>query len=489
MKRIQRPDGSWYGSWGVCFTYAAWFGVAGLAEMGERDGTSDAVTRALAFLYAKQRDDGGWGESYLSSSMKEYHHADESQVVNTAWAMMAILDGTQGVADSEAKARPLLAKAAAFLVRSQEASGDWPQQLISGVFNHNCMITYANYRNIFPIWALGEYRARYLGAGERGRRRWGRRVVGELFVATHPVSSYADGSTQTNDSSSAVTWPSARRSGMRASCTRAARPTTPARAAPRAHERLAARQRRSSGASSADGGSASPAVVGGQLGHRRAPRTGRATAQIRRARSRAEHAHAPALEQRLVPRLPSARRAATASTAARARGSAPPRRARSGCGAPAARSAPSSAAKSATASSAIDDNCARYHRRGAGGRIDLWPPRRDASTSASLRRRGGTCTLAAGGAVAAAEWRRARPRGRGSRARHGAVAQSGAVLPNFRGMFCLRRNYPTRWPRRRRAVPASRRSRRCFPAWSRATWPGGKRCGGLRRTRCVRRRA
>ena len=24
--REQRPDGSWYGSWGVCFTYAAWFG-------------------------------------------------------------------------------------------------------------------------------------------------------------------------------------------------------------------------------------------------------------------------------------------------------------------------------------------------------------------------------------------------------------------------------------------------------------------------------
>ena len=22
----QRADGSWYGSWGVCFTYAAWFG-------------------------------------------------------------------------------------------------------------------------------------------------------------------------------------------------------------------------------------------------------------------------------------------------------------------------------------------------------------------------------------------------------------------------------------------------------------------------------
>lgn len=43
-------------------------------------------------------------------------------------------------------------------MRSQCESGDWPQQHISGVFNRNCMITYANYRNIFPIWALGLYR-------------------------------------------------------------------------------------------------------------------------------------------------------------------------------------------------------------------------------------------------------------------------------------------------------------------------------------------
>jgi squalene cyclase len=28
---IQRPDGSWYGSWGVCFTYGTWFGVEALA--------------------------------------------------------------------------------------------------------------------------------------------------------------------------------------------------------------------------------------------------------------------------------------------------------------------------------------------------------------------------------------------------------------------------------------------------------------------------
>ena len=26
IRKEQRPDGSWYASWGVCFTYGAWFG-------------------------------------------------------------------------------------------------------------------------------------------------------------------------------------------------------------------------------------------------------------------------------------------------------------------------------------------------------------------------------------------------------------------------------------------------------------------------------
>jgi squalene cyclase len=27
IRAIQRPDGSWYGSWGICFTYGTWFGI------------------------------------------------------------------------------------------------------------------------------------------------------------------------------------------------------------------------------------------------------------------------------------------------------------------------------------------------------------------------------------------------------------------------------------------------------------------------------
>ncbi|KAE9599566.1 hypothetical protein Lal_00008508 [Lupinus albus] len=51
---------------------------------------------------------------------------------------------------------------AVFFINSQMENGDFPQQEIMGVFNKNCMITYVAYRNIFPIWALGEYRCRVL---------------------------------------------------------------------------------------------------------------------------------------------------------------------------------------------------------------------------------------------------------------------------------------------------------------------------------------
>lgn len=63
---IQRKDGSWYGSWGVCFTYGAWFGCEALAALGHTYITCEQLRRACSFLLSKQRKDGGWGESYLS---------------------------------------------------------------------------------------------------------------------------------------------------------------------------------------------------------------------------------------------------------------------------------------------------------------------------------------------------------------------------------------------------------------------------------------
>ncbi|CAM4918016.1 unnamed protein product [Rotaria socialis] len=154
IKNSQRIDGSWYGSWAVCFTYGTWFAIEALVTAGEST-KSKIINESVKFLLSKQNLDGGWGESYLSCVYKSYiscvyksyiHH-EQSQVVNTAWTVLSLMSAK---ADSIA-----IQKGIRFIINKQCSNGDWNQQGISGVFNGNCMISYTNYRNIFPIWALG----------------------------------------------------------------------------------------------------------------------------------------------------------------------------------------------------------------------------------------------------------------------------------------------------------------------------------------------
>ena len=149
IKSEQREDGSWYGSWAICFTYGTWFAVEGLITLGESP-QSTIIKKAIQFLLSKQNVDGGWGESFLSCVHKCYIPHQQSQIVNTSWAILTLI---KAQADSRS-----IEKGIQYLLNEQLINGDWKQQSISGVFNGNCMISYSNYRNIFPIWALGRYR-------------------------------------------------------------------------------------------------------------------------------------------------------------------------------------------------------------------------------------------------------------------------------------------------------------------------------------------
>lgn len=63
----QKPEGGWFGSWGICFTYATMFALESLSLVGETYENSQSVRRACDYLVSKQREDGGWGESYKVS--------------------------------------------------------------------------------------------------------------------------------------------------------------------------------------------------------------------------------------------------------------------------------------------------------------------------------------------------------------------------------------------------------------------------------------
>ncbi|MBL0309033.1 MAG: terpene cyclase/mutase family protein [Bacteroidetes bacterium] len=153
----QRADGSWYGSWAVCFTYGIWFAIDALQHVqyaSDKSKVKTAMDKACAFLLSKQNTDGGWGENFESCVQKEYIPHEQSQVVNTAWALLSLM-----AADYPDKT--VIEKGIQFLLSRQQPTGDWEQESISGVFNHNCMISYTSYRNVFPIWALGRYLKKY----------------------------------------------------------------------------------------------------------------------------------------------------------------------------------------------------------------------------------------------------------------------------------------------------------------------------------------
>jgi lanosterol synthase len=73
IRRAQHPDGSWYGSWGICFTYASMFALESLASVGEYYENSEYSRKGCEFLLSKQRADGGWCESYKVHAFPLHH--------------------------------------------------------------------------------------------------------------------------------------------------------------------------------------------------------------------------------------------------------------------------------------------------------------------------------------------------------------------------------------------------------------------------------
>jgi lanosterol synthase len=154
IKGAQERDGSWYGSWGICYTYAAMFALEAFNTVDANYSNSEHVKKGCDFLVIRQREDGGWSESMKGSETHSYIETEQSLVVQTAWALIGLI-----LADYPD--RKVIDKGIKLLVSRQKKTGEWEYEDMEGVFNHSCAIEYPNYRFLFPIKALGLYSQKY----------------------------------------------------------------------------------------------------------------------------------------------------------------------------------------------------------------------------------------------------------------------------------------------------------------------------------------
>ena len=152
LLREQEKDGSWFGRWGTNYIYGTWSALVAL-NAANVDRNSPAVRKAVEWLLAKQRSDGGWGEdgrSYWSDQPRG--EAKESTASQTAWAVLGLM------AAGEVK-HPAVERGIAYLLARQNDAGLWDEELYTAVgFPRVFYLRYHGYRAFFPLWALARYR-------------------------------------------------------------------------------------------------------------------------------------------------------------------------------------------------------------------------------------------------------------------------------------------------------------------------------------------
>jgi squalene-hopene/tetraprenyl-beta-curcumene cyclase len=152
LLREQEADGSWFGRWGTNYIYGTWSALCALNISGAERHAS-AIRRAVEWLLARQRSDGGWGEdgaSYWRDAPRG--EGKESTASQTAWALLALMAAGE-------HRRPAVARGIQYLLATQRPHGLWDEPWYTAVgFPRVFYLRYHGYRAYFPLWALARYR-------------------------------------------------------------------------------------------------------------------------------------------------------------------------------------------------------------------------------------------------------------------------------------------------------------------------------------------
>jgi len=152
LKRMQHPEGSWHGRWGLNYIYGAWSVLCALNAAGVEHG-DPVMRKAAAWLIAIQNYDGGWGEDGTSYKLdyRGYEPAP-STASQTAWALLGLM-ATGDVHD------PAVGRGVEYLQHNQGSDGFWQEERYTATgFPRVFYLRYHGYPKFFPLWALARYR-------------------------------------------------------------------------------------------------------------------------------------------------------------------------------------------------------------------------------------------------------------------------------------------------------------------------------------------
>jgi squalene-hopene/tetraprenyl-beta-curcumene cyclase len=151
LRREQEEDGSWFGRWGTNYIYGTWSALSAFNAAGE-DPRAPHIRRAVKWLEAAQRPDGGWGEDCATYWRHRRGEAKAGTPSQTAWAVLGLM--AAGEVRSDAVHRGI-----EFLLTAPRDGGKWEERFYNAVgFPRVFYLSYHGYSAYFALWALARYR-------------------------------------------------------------------------------------------------------------------------------------------------------------------------------------------------------------------------------------------------------------------------------------------------------------------------------------------
>lgn len=150
----QKPEGCWFGRWGVNYIYGTSGVLAALSLIAPQAYRTN-IEQGAAWLVSCQNPDGGWGETCWSYNDQTLKGQGMSTASQTAWSLIGLM------AAGEATGRfamDSIHRGINYLLKTQQPDGTWNEPEFTGTgFPGHFYLNYHLYRQHFPLTALGRY--------------------------------------------------------------------------------------------------------------------------------------------------------------------------------------------------------------------------------------------------------------------------------------------------------------------------------------------